>query len=124
MSLIVADHVFEGRGGAVMEIRRARRESAQRRRLEAAEIIPKPGNLATSRIGQLANLARCFVAESVKRQVGRARLSRGYANVEEQIVDVRAVVHRIMATVACASAEAGFSVEQLLSASDLPAARV
>ena len=72
--LVVAHHVIERRGDTVVEIWRARGEGAQRRRLEATQIIPKPCDLAPARIGQLANFARRSIAEGVEGQVRSARL--------------------------------------------------
>src|SRR5262245_264133 len=119
MSLVVANHIFERRGDSVVEVRRARGEGAQSRRLEATEVIPKPGDVASPRVGQLASLARRSVAESVEWQVWSARLGRRGSDVEQEVVDVGTVVRRAVAAVARASAEAGFIVEQLLASSDL-----
>src|SRR5215510_1809479 len=121
MSLVVANHIFDRRGDSVVEVRRARGERAQGRRLEATEVIPKPGDVAPPRVGQLASLTRRSVAESVERQVRGARLGRRGPDVEQEVVDVGTVVRRVVAAVASTSAEAGFIVEQLLASSDLRA---
>ena len=66
VSLVVVDHVPERRGDAVVEVRRARGESPERRRLEFAEVAPEPGDVATACIGQLLDLARSPVPEGVQ----------------------------------------------------------
>lgn len=53
-----------------MEVRRARRECAKRRSLEATEITPEPCDVAAARIGQLADIASRSVAEGVQGQLG------------------------------------------------------
>jgi hypothetical protein len=76
VNLVVADHTLERRGNAVVEVRRPRRESPNRRRLEATEVIPESGDVAPARIGQLAALARRSVEEGVEGQIRGARLGR------------------------------------------------
>src|SRR5262245_26434588 len=105
MSLVVANHIFDRRCDYVVEVRHSRGEGAYRRRLEATEVIPKPGDVAPSRVGQLASLTRRSVAESVERQVRCARLSRRGSDVEQEVVDVGPVVSRVVTAVARASAE-------------------
>src|SRR5262245_24668955 len=121
MSFVVANHIFDRRGDSIVEVRRARGEGAESRRLEATEVTPKPGDVAPPRVGQLASLARRSIAESVERQVRCARLGRRGSDVEQEVVDVGSVVRRVVAAVARTSAEAGFIVEQLLASSDLRA---
>ena len=74
MRLVVAHDIVERRGNAVVEVGRPRRERAQRRRLESAEIAPQSGDVAAARIGQLPLFARRAVADGVERQIRRPRL--------------------------------------------------
>ena len=82
--LVVADHALERRRDAVVKVRRTRREGAERRRLEPAEVAPKPGDLTAACVRQLADLACRSVAESVERQIRSARLCRRGADVEQR----------------------------------------
>src|SRR5262245_14988688 len=57
LPLVVAHHVLERRGDAVVEVRRPRRQRAERRRLEPPEIVPQPSDVTAARVGQLTLLA-------------------------------------------------------------------
>src|SRR6187549_1782741 len=92
MSLVVVDHVLKRRGDAVVEVRRVRGESPKCRRLEFAEVVPEPGDVATACIGQLPDLARSPVPEGVQGQVRGTGLGRRGTDVVEDAVDVCAVV--------------------------------
>src|SRR5260221_5721073 len=68
---------------AVMEIRRPRRQRAEDRSLEPADILPLAGDQRASRIGDLdRSERRRRVPERVKRQIGRAARRVGQADVE------------------------------------------
>jgi len=105
VNLVVAHHALDGRGNPLVEVRRARSEGPDRRRLEATEVTPGPGDVAPARIGQLADHLRVrSVAEGVERQVRGACLFLSGAYVKQQVVEVGAVVCRVVAAAATASA--------------------
>lgn len=108
VNLVVTDDAFDCRSNAVMEVRRACGERAYRRRLEATQVVPEPGDLAPTCVGQLADLARRPVAKSEEGKIRRARLFRRGADVEQGVVDIGAVVCRVVAT--AATAPTGVSV--------------
>lgn len=118
----MAHNILERRRTAVVEVRCTRGQRAQRRRLEAAQVFPKSGDVARSSVRELALFAGRPVAEGVKRQVGRARRRRRSLGVEQSVVDIGAVIRRVVAGVA-ASAAGIDTIEQLLAPRDLPAAR-
>jgi hypothetical protein len=70
----MTNHAFERRGDSVVEVRRASGESSQRWRLETTEIIPKSGDIALSRAGQLA-----FPAHGDGRRIAYSRGQQGVA---------------------------------------------
>ena len=55
--LVMANHVLERRGDAVVGVRRSRGKRTECRGLESAEVAPDPGDVPATRIGELLELA-------------------------------------------------------------------
>src|ERR1043165_5480875 len=123
MFFVVAHHVFERGGDAVVKVWRARGQSAQGRRLEETKIIPMPRDVAKARVGQLSRFASLLIAESVERQIRRARFRRRGVDVEHSVVEAGSVVYGVVTCVAALVADVG-PVEYFLPTSDLRALRV
>ena len=120
----MADHIFERRGDAVMEVRCTSGEGAYRRRLESAQIAPRSGDIPTTGVGELSDFTRQSVSERVEGQIRRADRGRCGADIkEEEIVRVRAVVSRVVTSAAASSPWVHF-VEQRLATRDLRPARI
>jgi hypothetical protein len=94
--------MLEVRCNPVMEVRRSGGQRSQRWRLELSKIVPQPGDVSLTRIRQLPLFPYYSVADGVQRQVRRPRLRRGGMNVEQQVIEVRAVVRGIVAAVTLA----------------------
>ena len=80
-----------------MEVRRPRRQRAQRRSLEAADVLPLAGHQRPARIGGLRDRAGRLVSQGVERHVRRSPARVGQADVERQRHRVVAGVGRVVA---------------------------
>src|SRR6185436_6409169 len=95
-------------------------QTPDRRRLEAAEVVPETGDSAPACIGQLHGRERCLVPEGIQGEAGHAGRNRGGPDVKEgKVATVGTVIGHIVAGTAPVSAGQVWIVEQLLAPIDL-----
>src|ERR1051326_4006338 len=96
VGVVEVHHVVQTGGRTIVEIGRSRRETAQDRSLELANVGPLAGDERSARIGCLHYLAGRAIAQGVERHVRRTAAGVGDANVERHgrrvIADIGVVV--------------------------------